>query len=274
MRSALKEPLVHFLLAGVLLFAFNAWWQARAERMDRTIHVTKADMQRMAAVYTAQSGSPPPAQAMQTMVADHVREKVLVREAQRLGLGEGDTVVDRRLAQKMTFMIADLSELGDPSEEELLAWHKTNAERFLQPARVTFQHVFIAENSTRDPEEILVELNENPAADWENLSEPFMLQSQYRGIPRDSVERLFGNDFSTALFELPSSPEWQGPVTSSFGAHLVRIEKVSAEFLPPLNEIRAEVLADWRSSQSRLADSQAIADLIRSYDIIIEGVTN
>ena len=274
MKSLLKEPFIHFLIAGILLFAMNAWWQARSDRLDQTIYVSEADMERLAALYAAESGTLPPPEDMQAMVADHVRQKVLVREARRLGLGEDDTVVDRRLAQKMEFMISDLADPGAPSDEALTAWYDANAAKFQKPASATFQHVYIGENSTVDPAELLRQFNSDPNMDWKTLGDPFMLQRQYGALPIRETIRLFGREFAEGLFALSSSEDWQGPVRSSFGHHLVRVQDREDAKLPPLSEIKDQVREDWMDAQRRQANTEAIAELIQSYDIVIEGITD
>ena len=115
----LRDPLVHFLAAAALVFGAHALWQARSERVHATIIVTEAEIERMAALYTSEAGVLPGEADMAAMLSDHVRDEALAREARRLGLDRNDTIITRRLAQKMGFVVSDLQEDPDPTEQEL-----------------------------------------------------------------------------------------------------------------------------------------------------------
>ncbi len=63
-----------------------------------------------------------------------VRTEILYREALALGLDKDDTIVKRRMAQKMDFLFEDVAALRKPTTDELRAWFEKNAERFTVPA--------------------------------------------------------------------------------------------------------------------------------------------
>ena len=274
MKSLVKEPLVHFVLAALLIFGGHNWWTSFAERRAQTIYVTEADLERMAALYAAETGQLPPPHDMQAMLADHVRQRVLVREAKRLGLDSDDTVVDRRLAQKMEFMIADLSESIEPSETELKDWHAAHEDRFRKPATISFRHVFLSESSASSANALLEQLNSDPGFVWQKAGDPFMLQRQYGALPKREIARLFGPRFSDELFNTEHNERWHGPVPSPFGSHIVQIIGKTPADLPDLSDIRSAVEKDWQDHNRREANAAAISDLIKKYDIVVEGIEN
>lgn len=272
MRALLREPLVHFVLAASLVFAAYGLTSTARKDAAGTIRITEAELERLAALYAAEAGTLPGPDDLQAILVDHVENEALAREARRLGLGEGDTVVERRLAQKMRFMIDDLAELPTPGEAELRAWYSDHAERFSIPARISFDHVFFDQPEPGEVEHVRADLAGDAPSDWRSAGDAFMLQRQYGELPMREVVRLFGSDFAGALAELPVSGGWQGPVRSALGTHLVRVTAFRAERLPDFDTIRAEVEADWHEATRRRLNAEAVADIVSRYDVEIEGL--
>ena len=271
----LREPLVHFILAALAVFI--GWHFVSSGRADeaRTIRVSSADLERLASIYTAESGSLPAGEDMVAMVNDYVRDEALAREARRLGLDEGDTIVTRRLAQKMTFMVADLARTETPDDAVLRDWYETHADRFTEPQTITFRHVFFSEDvrgkaAAADAEAALESLN--AGGDWRDTGDPFMLQRAYGDLPLREVVRLFGGEFAQTLAATPASDLWTGPIRSALGVHLVQVSANAPPRLPPFEDVKAKVLADWQDETRREANEKAIQDIIARYKVEVEGI--
>lgn len=272
MARLIREPLVHFILAAGLMFAVYTVLTAQRSVADRTIRVSTADMERMSALYASEARALPSVEDLQAMVVDHVQQQALIREARRLGLDEGDVVVDRRLAQKMTFMIADMAEIPNPDDVTLLAWLNQYPERFEIPARISFQHIYFADPQDTRILSTLQRLQQGSSADWRAQGDPFILQREYADLPRRELIRLFGADMADSLLsQLHQKGEWFGPVNSAYGGHLINVVGQSDSQLPDLAEIRSTVESDWRNAQARLLNAEAIADIVAKYDVTIES---
>ena len=276
MRELSREPLVHFALAALVLFGFHLGWTSWSNRSQNTIHVTNTEMDRLVALYTSESGSPPTGQDIQAMVADHVRNEALAREARRLSLHVGDTIVDRRLAQKMSFLVSDLTTLKAPTDEELRTWYRTHPDRFSKPARVTFDHVFFSAEKRKDTvrqdaQTLLNELGKDQRVEWRKAGDPFMLSRSYGDLPLREAARIFGPEFTKALAETPAASHWQGPLTSAFGVHLVRVTRNEKAERPPLEDVRKAVETDWEDAMRRQANADAIRAIVGKYRVVIEG---
>lgn len=273
MRQLLREPLVHFIIVALLVFAGHAAWTAHGAARDGTITVTQEDMQRMAALYASESGVLPSQEDMAAMVSDQIRDEALSREARRLGLDAGDTIIERRLAQKMSFMVSDLADTPVPDEITLRAWYDAHNDTYTAPPNVTFEHVFLSSDAATDADTttLLNTLNAPLPPDWHTLGDPFILQRAYGDLPFRETVRLFGTDFATALFALDASDAWQGPVKSALGLHLVHLIAKDEGSLRPFEEVRSRVEADWRDDALRTANETAIADIIKRYKVRIEG---
>tara|TARA_R100001244_G_scaffold28980_4_gene28260 strand:+ start:1002 stop:1835 length:834 start_codon:yes stop_codon:yes gene_type:complete len=273
----LRDPLVHFVVVAALVFGAHAVWQARSARTESTILVSASELERMAALYTSEAGALPGEADMAAMLSDHVRDEALAREARRLGLDRNDTIITRRLAQKMTFMVSDLREDPIPTDQDLRDWHTAHPERFTQPATLTFSHVYFSPDvrgaeASPAAETALARLSGSNPPDSATLGDPFMLQRQYGDIPFRELARQFGGAFAESLSTLPVSEDWQGPVASAYGVHLVQITKSTPAKLSPFEDVEQEVRKDWLEKTRRDANEQAIQDIIAHYEVAIEGL--
>ena len=273
----LRDPLTHFVLAATLIFVAYSVWQNRSDKADSTIFVTTGELERLAALYTSEAGALPSETDMAAMVSDLVRDEALSREARRLGLDRDDTIITRRLAQKMSFVVSDLAEDPEPTRDEMLDWHATHTERFTTPATLTFSHIYFSpdvrgDGTETDAADTLAQLNASSATALDNLGDPFMLQRQYGDVPLREVARQFGGEFANELSELSVSDEWQGPLPSAFGLHLVKLESSTPASVIPFDDIMDQVRKDWLEDSRRFSNEQAIQDIIARYTVEIEGV--
>lgn len=269
-QKLLRDPLVHFVAAALLVFG-AAPFLFPSDAHEDTIRLSRADMERLAALYAAETGAPPGPDELRALVVDQVETLALAREARRLGLEDGDVVVERRLAQKMRFMVDDLANPADPGPAELERWFEENLARFDVPATFSFDHVYFREASDPRAAQALAVLEARPSADWLGQGDAFMLQRQYGELPVREVVRLFGAEFAEALTGLPPSGAWQGPLNSALGTHLVRVTKVSPAASPDFDTVRGEVLEQWRAEARLRANAKAVSDIVARYKVELEG---
>lgn len=273
----LRDPLVHFVVAAALIFGLYQIWQTRSDAARSTIFISAEELERMAALYTSEAGALPTETDMAAMVSDHVRDEALAREARRLGLNEDDTIITRRLAQKMSFVVSDLDDAPEPDEAALRDWMAAHPDRFSVPATVTFSHVYFSPDvhgadTQQNAQVALDQLIADPAIDPARMGDPFMMQRQYGDIPMRELARQFGGMFAEAVFALPVSDTWQGPVESAYGLHLVKVTGATPETQPPFEDIEAQVRKDWIEETRRAANEQAIRDIVSKYRVELEGV--
>ncbi|WP_300380836.1 peptidyl-prolyl cis-trans isomerase [Henriciella sp.] len=269
MHRLVREPLVHFVLLAGLIFLGHAWLSERGRSAESTIVVSQADLERLAELYAVEAGSLPGERDMRGMLVDHVEQQALAREARKLGMAEGDTVIERRLAQKMRFMLSDLDEMEPPSDEVLESWLEEHEDRFAEPARWSFQHVFFTDAEAPKISDALDKLNNGADFDWRSLGEPFMLQREYSELPAREITRLFGSGFTQAVQALEAGDTWHGPVRSALGTHLVRVRKQTDAYRPPLEDIRPAVEADWRNQGQRERTAKEVQSIVDQYDVVI-----
>lgn len=276
-KRLLREPLLQFLLAGFILFAAYSALNPQAGDRFRSnrIQLTEVDLRQIALVWTAKWRRPPTPEEMRGLIEDRVREEVLYRESLALGLDQGDTIVRRRLAQKMEFLAEDTSAIRDPDAVELKAWFEANRERFAEPGRVTFRHLYFSPDRrgdrTREAAANALQKFAEEAADsaaTANAGDRFMYRDYYAEQVPDQVASVFGERFAQALPRLKPGA-WQGPVESGLGWHLVFIESATPGRVPAFEEIEPDVRAAWIDGQRAEAKRNMHALMRARYEIVL-----
>jgi peptidyl-prolyl cis-trans isomerase C len=276
-RWLLREPLVHFLLIGAVLFAGYTWLTpSSTEASSNRIEFTADDVKQLQVTWMAQWQRLPTPDELQGLIETRIRQEVLYREALTMGLDQNDEIIKRRLAQKMEFLAEDISGIGTPSSEELKAWFEKNSARFALPGRLTFRHIYFSpdkrSNRARpDAETALKMLSAKPAAESEPVTgDRFVDQNSFADSSLEQVIRVFGTKFSESLFKLTSAGSWQGPLESGLGWHLVWIETISPGRIPSFEEVDPEQLKmEWTTEQREATKRKAFADVRQRYEIVI-----
>jgi hypothetical protein len=256
LKSILREPLVHFLLLGAALFALDAWLRPTAATPANTeIVVSEARIRNLAQNFRRTWQRPPTREELDGLVESHVREEVFYREALALGLDRDDTIIRRRLQQKVEFISEEAAALAQPTDEELNAYLKANADAFRVEPRVTFSQIYLdprKRSSTLDADakRLLAALNSGSASqDPARLGDRLMmLEPRYEGESKTELARLFGNEFAEALVKQPAG-QWAGPIASGYGVHLVKVESLVAGGLPELAAVRPLVEREWANAK-------------------------
>src|SRR5262245_13006659 len=144
MRSILKEPLLHFMLLGSALFAAYAFLNRAPNARPDEIIVRAGQIEHLAARFAQFQQRPPTAEELKGLIDQYVREEISSREAVKLGLDQDDSVIRRRLQQKLEFIATDLATADEPTESELADWLAKHPDNFRQPARYSFRHVYLS----------------------------------------------------------------------------------------------------------------------------------
>ena len=274
-RQLLQEPLVHFLLIGAGLFVLSAWVGGSESPSTNRIVLSQADIERVLKTWKMKWSRPPTPAELAAVMEDHVREEVLHREALALGLDRDDTIIRRRLAQKMEFLYEDLTAPEPPSDSELESWLEDNPQRYRIPVRVSFVHIYISpdrrgDRAEADARSLLAELRRGPeTVQPSSRGDRFMLQHEYAQRPEPDVARLFGARFASSVVELEPGG-WRGPIESGYGLHLVRVTERLEATIPALSDVRDRVVEDFQYEQRRKANESIYTSLRARYRIEVE----
>lgn len=273
MKKLIREPLVHFILIGALLFAGHHFWSQNVSKDDYTVYVSDAEIRRQAEIFASENQRQPTDEDIQALIFAHVEEQILMREGQRLGLGEDDTIIRRRLAQKMRFMINEDTPPRLPGDAELKDWFAQHSGQFEQSEQRAFTHIYFSpgehEDVTGAAEAALTQVTN---ANWRQIGDPFIESNEVALIDATGLTRRYGSNFSEKLFALPVNDEWQGPIASAFGMHLIRIEDSISKEEPDFETVRPDVEKAWQAQALRAANEQKLIDLLERYDVKVEGL--
>jgi PPIC-type PPIASE domain len=318
MTHWLRNPILHFVILGGLLFVGREVWQQRdgartPGRQRPAIIITAQQLSQLHTDFAQQWGVPPTKAQMQGLIQDAVDAELLYREARRLRLDfedrsirarlvqkmravsahpaqdeealyqeavrlglDDDVVIKRMLRQKMRLLLHATPPQAPPQEQDMLEYVRRHRDRFLQPATVTFSHVFLSARVRgarldTEAETVLAQLRAHatPPDVTPGLADPFPLGQEQRAQSRDAIARVFGSDFAEQVFTLPLGT-WAGPLVSPFGRHLIWVHDKHPEQMPPLDAVWSQVAAEVVHDRAAAQLASGLQRLRSLYDIRIE----
>lgn len=266
--ALLREPLLHFLAAGALLFVVMSGRPPEAG--ERRIVVDEAVVAGLVNNYVQAFRRPPSKEELDGMIRDYVRGEVYYREALRLGLDQDDEVIKKRLRNKMLAIAGAEAEATRPSDADLQALLDKNPARYAAPPRYTLEQRYLGADTPALRAAITAQLAAlKPGAEPNLPGEPIPLPGSIDGAPLIDIATQFGDDFAAALEKAPAG-RWTGPVPSGFGLHLVKVIRRDNPPPPKLTDVRQQLENDWRSAAVRKAEEDNLNALLKGYDVVIE----
>lgn len=267
----LREPLVHFIAIGGLIFLlFGSTIEPSSQTTD-TIVVGPERMEQLTARFQSIWRRSPTDDELRNMIDDFVREEIFYREALALGFDRNDTVVRRRLRQKMEFLTDTAADLLEPAEGELEAYLAANEQAYRHEPQLAFEQIYLGETPGQDNVELsLSALRSDSVADPAALGKSSLLPARFDLSPENAIDGVFGQGFFGRLAEFPAGV-WTGPVKSGYGAHLVRILGSKPATMPQLDDVRDAVLRDWKAARAIEIREAHYAQLRERYAVEIQG---
>lgn len=292
-KQVLRDPLLHFLAAGGILFAVYHLIEGPRTTAadDNTIVVDKSKLLTFLQ-YQSKAFEPKFFKAQfdamserrkQDLIDQYVHEEALYREAKAMGLAQGDYVIRRRLVQKMLYLIDDTAtESFSPTEAQLRSYYLKHKDRYEVAPSLTFTQVFVdsdikrADNAEQVAEHLKRELTVKGAGfnDAPAYGDRFPYQQNYVERDPEFIQHQFGAAFAAAVMRLkPSDRTWYGPIESQFGYHLVLLTRHEPAYLPKLSAIRAQVRDDLLRATIATYRSKAVADLVSRFKVKLNGIS-
>jgi parvulin-like peptidyl-prolyl isomerase len=278
MTRLLREPLLHFLLIGAVLFGLYGLAPSghpTAAAPSKEIRLSLDEINQLTQLFQSQWRRAPTPQELQRLVENKVEQEVLYREALAMGLDKNDEIVKRRMAQKMQFLAEDVAAVREPTTAELKTWFEANSAKFAQPPRLSLRHLYFSPDrrgarAREDAQQALAKIAGQPvdAAIAGSLADPFMFQEYYRDRTPEFLAKEFGPPFAVAVAKLtPGS--WQGPIESGFGWHLVFVDTAVAGRVPAFEEVEADVRAAWLREQKAQAWEKSYKTMRAGYTVLL-----
>lgn len=269
-----REPLVHFLAIGALLFLLFNWRGGGGPGSNRIV-ITPGQVDSMVAGFTRTWQRPPTEQELKGLVDEYVREEMATREAMALGLDREDTIIRRRLRQKLEFMVEDTVDATPPTDADLQAWLDEHPEVFRIEPEVAFRQVYVSPDRRgakvdEDARKLLVQLTAaGSSVEIDTAGDPLMLPHEVERSRRTDVARQFGEEFADAILTVEPG-RWAGPIRSGYGLHLVLVRERQEGRSPALADVRPIVEREFQSDlRKRRLDAMYDAMLAR-YRVAVE----
>ena len=269
----LGDPTLHFLLIGIALFAAYQW-RSPGDSAGRRVVITQGVVDDLVVQHVSAKGRDPSPAELNNMIASYVHDEILYREGVGLGLDRDDLVVKRRVRQKIEIIAEEEGSTGIPSDDELSLYLAANQARFIQPAVLSFEQVFLGD-AIEDPGVVRAVAITGAAlrrgTDAEQLGNGTLLPRRMMATPADLVARTFGESFAIALEQVPVG-EWAGPISSSFGLHYVRVSDRTSSLVPQLDAVRDAVVREWEHERRERARTDAYEKMRADYVVVNEAI--
>ncbi len=271
-RKLLNEPLTHFFVLGLLLFALYAMVNDDSGRSAEEVVIDQGRMSGLIATFEKTWRRPPSEDEKQSLIDAWVREEILYREGVAIGFDIDDQVIRRRVAQKMTF-VADGLVPATPTDSELEEWLQANIDDYQIPANFSFKQVFIdPQRHKGDLDDVLgaiqAALN---GGDAENVQgDSTLLLNNMTSASSHEIARVFGTDFVDKLGTMTVGL-WEGPIRSGYGLHFVKIDEHTPVRRPTLKQVRSAVERDVLSDRSQQISEAFYMSLRERYTVRIES---
>lgn len=262
LKRLVREPLLHFLLLGCLLFLLFAWQGGGTG--SRRIIITSGVVDHLTTGFARAWQRPPNDIELKALIDDYVMEEIAAREAVAMGLDRDDIVIRRRLRQKLEFLLADEAGAAPPADAELKAWMERHPDALRTEPKLAFRQVYVnpsrrGASARAEAERLLTKLRATgPDAPIDRMGDASMLPPELPLGSLHEVERVYGQEFAEAVAKFEPG-RWNGPVVSSFGLHLVFVRERVAGGTADLASVRPLVEREVRAER-RKAELQALYD--------------
>jgi peptidyl-prolyl cis-trans isomerase C len=269
-----REPFVHFVLLGAVIFGVSHYLDERA-RFTR-ITITQSQIRSLADNYRLQYGGFPTPQQLQSLVDNYIKDEVLYRQALKLGLDADDEIIRRRLVQKYEFLQQDLAAPTEPTDSQLHEYYRQHADRYLRPATVTFTQVYFSpdirgDSGARESAQALASnLNRRGAARSADQGDRFSGTADFAAVSRDELARAFGRDgLAETVFSVELN-HWSPPLRSGFGWHTVYVTSRQPPKEAPFDEVRGIVRLDLLDAERDRHNTATFAKLREGFLVVRE----
>lgn len=266
----LREPLLHFFVIGVCVFAAYSLVRGSNKPPSQVIVVTPERISQLEAGFSAVWKRKPSDKELDKLIEEFIREEVYYRDALALGLDRNDAIVRRRLRQKMEFLANSGVNILKPKPGELETFFKANNKTYRREPRIAFEQIFLGPKP--DPANVdrwLSSLKAGQLTESDQIGQSTLLPARLNLSPGIAVDGVFGSNFFDQLMKLPVNA-WSGPVKSSYGAHLVRVKKRVEPENPSLDKVQSVVLRDWKGNKLKELRDKDFAKRRTGYEIEIQ----
>ncbi len=259
-----REPLLHFILIGAVLFGVDALIAGQADDPNRIELDAQVDAEAQQ-VFEAARGHKPDADELRALRQVWLDNEVLYREGLALGLDRGDKTIRERVIFKALSMVDSNTKRPDYDDKVLREWFEKNRSRYDTPQRFNFEEAVIAGQSSEATVRSFVTALSSGATPEVQAG-----LRVFKDRPHDNIVKSYGEEFAKALENSPPG-EWRALQTKD-GWRAMRLEAIVPAEPADFERLRGIVTQDWTDTVMSEQRSAAVAALAKKYTIVIDGV--
>lgn len=273
---ALKEPLLHFLVLAAGLFVLSRVFSEKpAAEESGTIVVSEQRIKSLILSFQRTWQRPPTQQELDGFVEDYIKEEVFYREALAMGLDQDDTLIRRRLRQKLEFVAEDMANAVEPTDQQLQQYLDEHLDSYRVERRATFSHVFLSRERRRDSldadaVQLLAKLRDaDGSVEAADFGDPFPLPHYHENLREGEISGLYGREFGPTLLATEIG-KWSGAIESAYGLHLTLLHEKTEGHVPKLDDVREAVRRDWYAARRAASREEFFQALRQKYKVVVE----
>ena len=258
----LREPVLHFVLLGALLFALDHFLRLNAD--DPHTIVVSAEVDReIRQAFKAARGQEPDAKQVSALRQVWLDNEVLYREGLALRVDQGDVTIRERVIFKALNIVESGLTLPEVDDKTLLAWFDANRAKYDEPTRYDFQEAVLAgENAEPAVRSFVSELNTGSGTTRAGLR-------IFKGRPHDNLVQGYGADAAKSIEDMPPG-EWRAVQTRD-GWRAMRLEATNAGKAASFETVRNIVQQDWTDATMAALRTAGVREVAKKYKVRIEG---
>jgi len=260
----LREPLLHFIILGGLLFAIDHYLVGKTDDPN-TIVITEEVDDEADELFLQTYGRKPDDKELTALQNVWLDNEVLYREGLALQLDKGDDMIRNRVIFKALSVI-DANVKLPPYDDKLLRdWFENHRIKYDEPIRYDFQEAVISgDNSEATVQSFVTTLNSGKPGDANADLRVF------KGRPKANLEQSYGVDFAKAIDSAPIN-EWRAYSTRE-GWRAIKLDVITQPKPADFNSLRGVVLQDWTDATLAEQRSAAVKLLTKKYKVKLEIV--
>jgi hypothetical protein len=259
----LREPLIQFLMIGAILFAANHYFTVQRDD-PRQIFIDPERVSWLVDVFQQGQGRLPTQKEVDELIGKWTQNEIFYREAQALGLDQGDEMMRSRLILKMRNILLNRVAADAPKEEELKQWFELNRADFDIPPRYTFEQFPLHDIDSAEDADRLAQtlIDQQPPSEYANN-----LRS-YPRRPASNIESLFGEKGRNALLAAPLG-HWSA-VQTKHSWHLARITENHPAIPAEFDSVRVRVAQNFKKIAIDLELAEMASEIADKYQLHVD----
>lgn len=268
LKKLFREPILLFLFLGTILFVLYTRATDYIDKKNKQVLVSQTQLALMGESFIKTWNRNPTETEFAAQVENFIMDEIFFKEAVAMGLDKTDPTIKRRLRQIMEMMLDDYTTIY-PVESQLSKYLAEHPDKFRRDSRISFRHLYFPMEDKEKTIKLLSSLQKGMSVDENYTGNLLLIPSQFEDESKSQIKKLFGTDFTQNIFELEIG-NWQGPVASSYGWHLVKVSQRIEGEVPDLNEIWDSVEQEWSFERKKEMKEEQNKVMREQYEIVME----